>query len=93
MMKYVNKFAFITELALYQIKNMKKNNLYYFKKALLLIIPIAVFIIVKGLFEIDISNFSLILELLAKGVIVGVFTGLILGIFNIFAKIDTFLKK
>ena len=72
---------------------MKKNNSYYFKKALLLIIPIIVFIIVKGLFEIGISDFSAVLKLLAKAIFVGVFTSVILGIFNMFVKIDTFMKK
>jgi ABC-type phosphate transport system permease subunit len=72
---------------------MKNNNLYYFKKGLLLILPIAIFTIIKGLFDVGFSDFYVILKLLAKGVFVGIFTGIILGLFNIFAKIDTFMKK
>jgi len=77
-----------------QIANivMKKNNFYYFKKALILIIPITVFVIIRDLFEVEFFNFSEILKLVAKGVFVGVFTGIILGIINIFAKIKTFMK-
>ena len=72
---------------------MKKNNFYYFKKALLLIIPIAVFVIIRDLFKVDLFDFSEILKLIAKGIFVGVFTGMIFGIINVFAKIETFKKK
>ena len=72
---------------------MKKNNFYYFKKALLLIIPIAVFVIIRDLFKVELFDFSEILKLIAKGIFVGVFTGMILGIINVFAKIETFKKK
>tara|TARA_B110000208_G_scaffold125637_1_gene153085 strand:+ start:488 stop:715 length:228 start_codon:yes stop_codon:yes gene_type:complete len=72
---------------------MKKNNFYYFKKTLLLIIPITVFVIIRYLFEVESFNFLEILKLIAKGVVVGIFTGIILGIINIFAKIETFMKK
>ncbi len=72
---------------------MKKNNLFYFKKGLILIIPIALIIIVQGLFEIGFSDFSQILKLLAKGIGVGVITGVILSLFNILAKIETFIEK
>ena len=72
---------------------MKKNNFYYFKKALLLIIPITVFVIIRDLFEVESFNFLEILKLIAKGVVVGIFTGISLGIINIFAKIETFMKK
>tara|TARA_B100000809_G_C15004862_1_gene482845 strand:+ start:63 stop:290 length:228 start_codon:yes stop_codon:yes gene_type:complete len=72
---------------------MKKNNFYYFKKALLLIIPITVFVIIRDLFEVEFFNFLEILTLIAKGIFVGVFTGIIFGIINIFAKIETFMKK
>ena len=72
---------------------MKKNNFYYFKKALLLIIPITVFVIIRDLFEVESFNFLEILKLIAKGVVIGIFTGIILGIINIFAKIETFMKK
>ena len=72
---------------------MKKNNFYYFKKTLLLIIPITVFVIIRDLFKVEPFNFLEILKLIAKGVVVGVFTGIILGIINIFAKIETFMKK
>ena len=72
---------------------MKKNNFYYFKKTLLLIIPITVFVIIRYLFEVESFNFLEILKLIAKGVVVGIFTGISLGIINIFAKIETFMKK
>jgi|TARA_B110000116_G_scaffold205923_1_gene181131 Mg/Co/Ni transporter MgtE len=72
---------------------MKKNNFYYFKKTLLLIIPITVFVIIRDLFEVESFNFLEILKLIAKGVVVGIFTGISLGIINIFAKIETFMKK
>ncbi len=72
---------------------MIKNNTYYFKRALILAVPIGVFVIVLGLFEIDFSNMSLILKLFGKGLFVGVFTAIILGIINVFMKVDTFLKK
>lgn len=72
---------------------MIKNNTYYFKRALFLAIPIAVFVVVLGLFEIDYSNLSLILKLILRGIFVGVFTAIILGIINVFTKVDTFFKK
>ncbi len=72
---------------------MKNNNLYYFKKGLLLSIPIAVFIIIKGFFEVRFSDFSVLLKLLAKGVFVGFFTGVILGLLNLFVKIESVIKK
>jgi len=72
---------------------MKKNNFYYFKKALLLIIPITVFVIVIELFKVEFFNFLELLKHIAKGIFIGVFTGIILGIINVFAKIETFMKK
>ena len=72
---------------------MKKNNLYYFKKALLLIIPITIFVIIRDLFKVEFFNFSEILKLIAKGIFIGIFTGIILGIINVFVKIETFMKK
>ncbi|SDS41549.1 hypothetical protein SAMN04515667_2127 [Formosa sp. Hel1_31_208] len=72
---------------------MKKNNFYYFKRALLLSLPIAVFIIISELFDIELSDSNAVIKAFAKGFFVGVLTGVILGILNIFAKIDTFLKK
>ena len=72
---------------------MKKNNFYYFKKVLLLSVPIAVFVIISELFDIGLSDTTAIMKAFAKGLFVGVLTGVILGILNIFAKIETFLKK
>jgi hypothetical protein len=72
---------------------MMKNNMHYFKITLILAVPIAVFIIVLGLFELDYSSWSSVLKLLGKGLFVGVFTAIILGIINMFTKVDTFLKK
>ncbi|QNK77966.1 hypothetical protein H7F37_02435 [Winogradskyella sp. PAMC22761] len=72
---------------------MKKNNFYYFKKAIILSIPIAVFVIVRDLFDIGLYDISAIMKTFAKGLFVGIITGVILGIINIFAKVETFMKK
>ena len=72
---------------------MKKNNFYYFKKALILIIPIAVFVIVRDLFDIEIYDMSTITKTIAKGLLVGIITGVVLGIINIFTKVETLMKK
>ncbi|WP_178985626.1 hypothetical protein [Winogradskyella helgolandensis] len=72
---------------------MKKNSLYYFKRALMLSIPMAIFVIVRDLFDLELYNSTTILKTFAKGLFVGIITGLILGIINIFAKVDTLIKK
>jgi len=72
---------------------MKKNSLYYFKHPLILIIPIAVFIIVKELLKLEISSFSDLLMLFAKGLFVGLGTSIILGFLNIFAKKESLYKR
>ncbi|MFT4575226.1 MAG: hypothetical protein ACI9SI_000125 [Polaribacter sp.] len=72
---------------------MKKNNFYYFKKTLLLSVPIATFIIIKELFEIDLTDTSIIIKIFVKGISVGILTSIIMGIINIFAKVETFMKK
>jgi len=74
-------------------KIMKKNNLYYFKKGVILSIPITVFVIVLDLFDIGLSDISAIIKTFTKGLFVGIITGAILGIINIFAKVETFMKK
>ena len=71
-----------------------KSKMHYFKIAFILSVPIAVFVIVYGLFEVDFSDSSQIMILIAKGVFTGLFTGLILGLINIFAKVDSlFVNK
>lgn len=72
---------------------MKKNSLYYFKRPLILIIPTAVFIIVKELLKLEISSFSDLMMLFAKGLFVGLGTSIILGFLNIFAKKESLYKK
>jgi hypothetical protein len=72
---------------------MIKNKGYYFKRAFFFALPIAVFVIVFGLFDIDFSDVSELLKLFGKGVFVGLITGVILGLINVFAKVDTLFKK
>ncbi len=72
---------------------MKKNNFYYFKRAFLTSFPIAIFVIVQNIFEIGLSDTYQTMETLIKGILVGVLTGTILGMINIFAKVETFIKK
>ena len=72
---------------------MKKNNLYYFKRPLILILPIAAFNIVKEFLEFEFSGFSDLLMLFVKGVFIGVFTSVILGFLNILAKKESLYKK
>ena len=72
---------------------MRKNNLFYFKKALILSIPIAVFVIVLDLFDIGFYDISDIMKIFAKGLFVGIITSIILGIINVFAKVETLMKK
>lgn len=72
---------------------MKKNSLYYFKRAFLLSVPITVFVIVRDLFEIELTDMSEIINTVLKGVAVGLVTGIILGILNLLAKIEIFVKN
>ncbi|WP_322549135.1 hypothetical protein [Flavobacterium psychraquaticum] len=72
---------------------MEKNNFYYFKKAIILSIPIAVFVIMRDLFDVGLYDISAIMKSIAKGLFVGIITSAILGIINIFAKVETFMKK
>lgn len=72
---------------------MKKDKRYYFQRAFLLSVPIAVVIIVLDLFEIDLFDINIILKTLLKGMFVGIFTGIILGIIKIFAKVENFSAK
>lgn len=72
---------------------MKKTNFYYFKRAFSLSIFIAVFIIVRDLFDVDFSDWSAILKVITKGIIAGVIAGVILGIINIFYKKDVVSDK
>ncbi len=65
---------------------MEKNNFYYFKRAFLMSIFIAIFIIVRDLFNIDLSESSEIMKTALKGIFVGLIMGAIFGIVNIFTK-------
>jgi hypothetical protein len=56
-------------------------------------VPIATFIIIKELFEIDLTDTSIIIKIFVKGISVGILTSIIMGIINIFAKVETFMKK
>jgi hypothetical protein len=56
-------------------------------------VPIATFIIIRELFEIDLTDTSLIIKIFVKGISVGILTSIIMGIINIFAKVETFMKK
>jgi len=57
----------------------QSNRKQYFYKRLLVIIPIAVFMIVKELYIIGFVDLSIILVTLIRGSIVGVVTGVIIG--------------
>lgn len=72
---------------------MKKDNVYYFKKPLILSIPITVFVIVRDLFDVEFYDNAIIFKIVVKAVIVGITTVVILGIINVFAKVETFKKK
>ena len=72
---------------------MKKNNFYYLKKPLLFSVPIAVFLIIRELFEIGFSDINEIFIFIAKSLVIGILTTLIMGVINIFVKIDTLMKK
>lgn len=76
---------------------MKKNKLYYFKRAFLMGIPIAAMAIVYYLFSIDLNDTTLNVQTIIKGIsaglLTGLLTGLILGIRNIFAKVETLIKS
>ncbi len=55
-------------------------------------LPIAVFVIVRDLFDIELTDLSEIIKTVFKGFFVGLITGVILGIINMFAKVETFMK-
>lgn len=76
---------------------MKKSNLHYLKKGLIFGLLIALIIIIRDLVGIGFSDgFSgarEIFDIIRNGMLVGLVSGLILGVINLFAKIDTIIKK
>ncbi len=72
---------------------MKKDNFYYFKIAQIVSIPISVFVIVRNLLDIEDFNSASVSTIFLKGLVVGIVTAVILGLINIFIKIDTFRSK
>jgi len=67
---------------------------FYFKIAFFSISAgLFVGLFVYGLFDIDFSNSQAIMKLLLKSLATGIGTGLVLGILNVFFKIDNFPKK
>lgn len=74
---------------------MKKTNTYYFQKTFYLVFTLAfVFILVRGLFDIDYSTESLY-KLLLTSLLTGLVTGGLLGLINMFwlKKENFFLAK
>lgn len=55
-------------------------------------LPITVFVIVRDLFDIELTDLSEIIKTVFKGIFVRLITGVILGIINMFAKVETFMK-
>jgi len=72
-------------------KTMKTLN--YFQKGLLLSIPIATFIIVRESLEFEFETIDDFLIIIAKGLVIGLISGVILGLLNMIFKYDTFYKK
>ena len=74
---------------------MKKTNTYYFKKTFYLVFTLAfVFILVRGLFDIDYSTESLY-KLLLTSLLTGLITGGLLGLINMlwFKKENFFMAN
>lgn len=75
---------------------MKKtmNRFFYFKVTFLSISAgIFVGMLVYGIFDIDFSNNEAIKKMLFKSLVMAVGTGLIMGLLNMFFKIDIFKRK
>lgn len=70
------------------------NKFSYFKKTFLpIFVGLFVGIFVYGLFDIDFSNNEVLTKLLFRSFVTAITTGLVLGILNMFFKIDYFQKK
>jgi hypothetical protein len=64
------------------------NKLYYFKAAFAFgAVGITTFLIVKGLFDVVMRSWQALGYLLLKSVAVGVTTGLVLGVLNMYFKL------
>jgi hypothetical protein len=70
------------------------DRLFYFKVTFLSIsVGLFVGILVYGLFDIDFSNSEALKTLVLKSLATGVGTGFVLGVLNMFFKIENFPKK
>jgi hypothetical protein len=70
------------------------NRFFYFKVTFLQISAgLFVGALVYGLFDVDFSNREALTKLLLKSFMVAVFTGLIMGLLNMYFKIGNFQKK
>lgn len=70
------------------------GKLYYFKVTFIFV-TVALFVanIFKGLFEIGFSDVDALTQMVIKSFVVSVLTGLILGLLNMFFKVNIFNKK
>lgn len=67
---------------------------YYFKVTFIFV-SVALFVanIFKGLFEIGFSNIDELTIMVSKSFVISILTGLILGLLNMFFKVNIFNKK
>lgn len=76
---------------------MKKSNFHYLKRGLIFGLLIALVIIIKDLVAIGFtdgfSGIKEVFDVIRNGMLVGLISGLILGVINLFAKMDTIIKK
>ena len=74
---------------------MKKMNKYYYFKVTFIFVFVALFVAnaIKGLFDIGFSNIDELIKMVLKSFVISILTGLILGLLNMFFKVNIFNKK